>query len=149
MFSWHFCVSEEKKTTIPIQTVSKGKRFEWKLCLLCSVLFLSTSPQGESEVLLWLLVQFHEYFFLPFSCLICTADTHTACAYTRNTVTHSISQPCHRTSTPRLFSNTAGFTICPYSPLDNWLLIKRSQRKLAVSITTKAGWLPTFSCIPS
>lgn len=43
----------------------------------------------KSELLLWLLVRFHEHFFLPFSCLICT---HTACAYTRNTVTHSFFQ---------------------------------------------------------
>lgn len=80
---------EREKSSHTHSKCFQGKRLEWGLCLLRSVLLLSTSPQGQSELLLWLLVRFHEHFFLPFSCLICTAGTHTACAYTRNTVTHS------------------------------------------------------------
>lgn len=107
----------------------------------------------------WSDSMFHWSSFPPLSCLIYAADTCTACTYAHNTVTHSISQPRHRTNSrtfcPRVqtlglvFPNTAGFTVSLRPRWENWLLIKRSQRKLSVSITTKAGWLPTFSCTPS
>lgn len=111
-----------EKKNLPIQAVSKGKRFEWKLCSspLCPVPFdVSTRLKDVGvELLLWLLVGLHvslEQFFPLLSCLICAADTCTARTYTHNTVTHSVSQPCGPapTHSRTFFPNTAGFTNPP------------------------------------
>lgn len=115
-----------EKKNMPIQTVSKGKRFEWKLCSFphCPVPFDVSTRLKDVEV--WatsvafgLVPCFTGALFLPLSCLICAAVTWTACRYTHNTVTHFISQPCHRRSTHcQTFFQHSGIHSFPSSLLE-------------------------------
>lgn len=134
----------------------------WIEPLFSSVLSCWTSPQGsgmlDSELLLWFLVPLqvsvkHCFPLFPF-CLICVGDT-CACLYIHlpwqtipRTVTFVTQVPSLNhvvttcASSQTHFSTTGAFTFSSLHGWEEWLLRGRAkERKLSVSITSKAVWL--------